>query len=59
MRDPHTQDPRGFAFVTMDTEAEANAAIDALNGTEILERAIVISKVCFFLCGQKLSGCIV
>jgi RNA recognition motif. (a.k.a. RRM, RBD, or RNP domain) len=47
MKDPHTGDPRGFAFVTMEADVDANAAIDGLNGTEIRERAIVVAKVCF------------
>jgi RNA recognition motif-containing protein len=45
MRDPHTQDPRGFAFVTMETEPEANAAIDNLNATEFFNRTITVAKV--------------
>jgi hypothetical protein len=46
MKDPHTQEARGFAFVTMESEVDANAAIDGLNGTEVKERAIVVAKVC-------------
>lgn len=45
MYDPHTKDPRGFAFVTMSTSEEADAAMSALNGAELLGRNISIQKV--------------
>ena len=35
--------PRGFAFVTMGTPAEAQAAIDALNGRELDGRALTVN----------------
>jgi len=34
MRDPHTHESRGFGFVTMESAAEADAAIAALNGQD-------------------------
>ena len=33
--DRETQQPRGFAFVEMSSEAEGNKAIDALNNQEV------------------------
>ncbi|KAJ7068764.1 hypothetical protein C8F01DRAFT_622153 [Mycena amicta] len=42
--DPHSRDSRGFGFVTMDTPEEADAAIAALNGTEIGGKAIHVEK---------------
>jgi len=44
MRDPHSRESRGFGFVTMEQVADADAAIAALNGTELLGRAIVVEK---------------
>ena len=41
--DRDTGRPRGFAFVTMEEE-EALAAIDALNGSEVGGRSIVVNK---------------
>jgi cold-inducible RNA-binding protein len=35
--------PRGFAFVTMSTPEEAQAAIDALNGRELSGRALTVN----------------
>lgn len=35
---------KGFGFVEMSTEAEATAAIEKLNGTEVLGRAIGVSE---------------
>jgi len=46
MRDPHTHESRGFGFVTMESPAEADAAVAALNGQEFFGKTIVIEKVC-------------
>ena len=43
MTDRMTGRPRGFGFVTMSTEAEAQAAINALNGTELDGRALTVN----------------
>ena len=42
--DRDTGRPRGFAFVTMSNEAEARAAIDALNGTDLDGRTITVNE---------------
>lgn len=44
MRDPHTKDSRGFAFVTMDTSEEADAAINGTNATELMGRTMNVEK---------------
>lgn len=44
MRDPHTKDSRGFAFVTMENGDEADAAVAALNATELLGRTMNVEK---------------
>jgi len=44
MRDPHTRDSRGFAFVTMETAEEAEAAIAGLNATDLAGRTINVQK---------------
>ena len=41
--DRMTNRPRGFAFVTMSTDEEAQKAIAALNGTELDGRAITVN----------------
>lgn len=43
MMDRATGRPRGFAFVTMSTADEAQAAISALNGKEIGGRALTVN----------------
>jgi cold-inducible RNA-binding protein len=43
MMDRTTNRPRGFGFVTMSTEEEAQKAIAALNGTELDGRAITVN----------------
>jgi transformer-2 protein len=45
MYDPHTRDSRGFGFVTMESAEEAEAAVAALNGTELQGRAMNVEKV--------------
>jgi RNA recognition motif-containing protein len=45
MRDPHTKDPRGFAFVTMESAEEADAAISGLNATELQGKVISVERV--------------
>src|SRR3972149_4048598 len=42
--DRDTGRPRGFAFVTMSNDAEAQAAIESLNGTELDGRAITVNE---------------
>jgi RNA recognition motif-containing protein len=42
--DRETGRPRGFAFVTMATEADAQAAIDALNGQNLGGRTIKVNE---------------
>ncbi|BGP03411.1 hypothetical protein NBRC10513v2_007145 [Rhodotorula toruloides] len=44
MRDPHSKESRGFAFVMMETGEEADACIAALNATEVLGRTINVEK---------------
>jgi cold-inducible RNA-binding protein len=42
--DRDTGRPRGFAFVSMTNDAEARAAIESLNGTEIDGRTITVNE---------------
>ena len=44
VRDKRTRRSKGFGFVDMDSEEAANAAIEALNNTVFLERAIVVNE---------------
>ena len=46
MYDPHTRESRGFGFVTMETGEEADAAIAALHGTELMGKIMTVDKVC-------------
>lgn len=48
MYDPHTRESRGFGFVTMESAEEADAAITALNGTELMGKIINVEKVTLF-----------
>ena len=45
MYDPHTRESRGFGFVTMETAEEADAAITALNSTDLMGKTITVTKV--------------
>ncbi len=42
--DRETGRPRGFGFVEMGTDAEEQAAIDALDGAEWMGRALKVNK---------------
>jgi cold-inducible RNA-binding protein len=44
MMDRMTGKSRGFAFVTMNEKAEAEAAISALNGKELNGRTLSVSE---------------
>ena len=44
MYDPHTRESRGFGFVTMESTEEADAAIAALNGTELMGKIMTVDK---------------
>ena len=41
---PQTKRSRGFAFVEMGSEADAERAIDALNGKEFLGRPLTVNE---------------
>jgi cold-inducible RNA-binding protein len=43
MTDRMTGRPRGFGFVTMSTDDEAQAAINSLNGSEVDGRALTVN----------------
>jgi RNA recognition motif-containing protein len=43
--DPHTKEPRGFCFVTMESSNDADEAIKQLNGSTIGNSKISIEKV--------------
>jgi transformer-2 protein len=45
MYDPHTRESRGFGFVTMESAEEAEAAITALNATDLMGKAMTVEKV--------------
>ena len=44
LKDRVTHEPRGFAFVEMPAEAEAQSAIDGLNGKELKGRSLTVSE---------------
>jgi len=44
VRDPHTRDSRGFAFVTFQRNEDAEAAVQALNGFDLLGRNLRVEK---------------
>ncbi len=43
MMDRMSGRPRGFGFVTMSTEEEANAAVEGLNGKDVDGRALTVN----------------
>ena len=43
-RDRETGRPRGFAFVEMESEANEDKAIEALDGAEWMERQLKVNK---------------
>ena len=45
MYDPHSRESRGFGFVTMESAEEADAAIAALNSTDLMGKIINVEKV--------------
>ena len=44
IRDKYSGRPRGFGFVEMQTESEANAAIAGLNGKSLKGRALAVNE---------------
>ncbi|KAK2462881.1 hypothetical protein APHAL10511_005079 [Amanita phalloides] len=44
MYDPHTRESRGFGFVTMETNEEADAVIAALNNSELMGKIMTVDK---------------
>ena len=44
MTDRMTGRPRGFGFVTMSTEEEAQKAVEALNGSQLDNRALTVNE---------------
>jgi RNA recognition motif-containing protein len=44
VRDRDTQRSKGFAFVEMPSKEEAQAAITALNGKEVQQRALTVTE---------------
>lgn len=42
--DKITRQNKGFGFVVMPNDAEANKAINALDGTEVMGRLIIVSR---------------
>lgn len=44
MYDPHTRESRGFGFVTMETAEEADAAVTALNSTDLMGKTLNVEK---------------
>lgn len=44
MRDKFSGEPRGFGFVEMEAKAEAQAAINGLNGTPLKDRNINVNE---------------
>jgi RNA recognition motif-containing protein len=44
IKDKYSGESRGFGFVEMGTDSEAASAIEALNGTDLGGRAIVVNE---------------
>ncbi len=44
MRDRFTGEARGFGFVEINNDAQANHAIEACNGRDLLGRALVVNE---------------
>ncbi|MFI5247884.1 MAG: RNA recognition motif domain-containing protein, partial [Nitrospirales bacterium] len=44
IRDKFSGEPRGFGFVEMPNQAEAQAAITALNGSDLKGRALSVNE---------------
>jgi len=44
IRDRYTDQPRGFAFVEISNDEEAEKAIQTLNGKDLLGRALVVNE---------------
>ncbi|MGH9813511.1 MAG: RNA recognition motif domain-containing protein, partial [Candidatus Acidiferrales bacterium] len=44
VRDRQTGDPRGFGFVEIASDEEAERAIQSLNGQELLGRRLVVNE---------------
>ena len=44
VKDRESGRPRGFAFVTMETREEMDAAVEALNGEEFMGRSLTINE---------------
>lgn len=44
LKDKFSGEPRGFGFVEMEAKAEAQAAINGLNGTQLKGRALNVNE---------------
>jgi RNA recognition motif-containing protein len=44
LKDKFTGEPRGFGFVEMPAQTEAQAAINGLNGKELKGRALIVNE---------------